>query len=181
MGKSICILIGLILSYPLFSQDLQEDSLKFRLNGSLTNIYRETLLRPGKVTVDSITLNEHKKSIELHTNLSLSYLPMRENTVRQIYDSIRYHLPLAQKKYRISVFSDKQEISTLVPNFYRQSKKDKNRMISHKVKPPLVTNFSAPENSFDKGLTNNHIALWQSHGWYYEQKPKYRNHGMKTG
>ncbi len=103
-----------------------------------------------------------KKSIELHTNLSLSYLPMRENTVRQIYDSIRYHLPLAQKKYRISVFSDKQEIRTLVPNFYRQSKKDKNRMISHKVKPSLVTNFSAPENSFDKGLTNNHIALWQS-------------------
>ncbi len=51
----------LILSYPLFSQDLQEDSLKFRLNGSLTNIYRETLLRPGKVTVDSIALNEHKK------------------------------------------------------------------------------------------------------------------------
>ena len=170
MKKYVFLALILAMSYSSFSQNLQEDSLKFRLNGSLTNIYRETLLRPGKVTVDSIALNERKKSIELHTNFSLSYLPMRENTVRQIYDSIRYHLSLAQKKYRISVFSDKQEISTLVPNFYRQSKKDKNRMISHKVKPPLVTNFSAPENSFDKGLTNNHIALWQSHGWYYEQK-----------
>ncbi|MDD3543320.1 MAG: xanthan lyase, partial [Petrimonas sp.] len=160
----------LAASYSSFSQNLQEDSLRHKLDKSLSHIYREVLLRPGRVTVDSIALNKHKKSFELHTNLSLSYLPMRENTVRQIYDSIRYHLPSAQKKYRISVFSDKQEISTLVPNFYRQSRKDKNRMILHKVKPPLVTNVSAPENSFDKGLTNNHIALWQSHGWYYEQK-----------
>lgn len=170
MKKYVFMAFILAASYSSFSQNLQEDSLRHKLDKSLSHIYREVLLRPGRVTVDSIALNKHKKSFELHTNLSLSYLPMRENTVRQIYDSIRYHLPSAQKKYRISVFSDKQEISTLVPNFYRQSRKDKNRMILHKVKPPLVTNVSAPENSFDKGLTNNHIALWQSHGWYYEQK-----------
>ena len=98
MKKYVFLALILAMSYSSFSQNLQEDSLKFRLNGSLTNIYRETLLRPGKVTVDSIALNERKKSIELHTNFSLSYLPMRENTVRQIYDSIRYHLPSAQKK-----------------------------------------------------------------------------------
>ncbi len=170
MGKSICILIGLILSFPLFPQDIQEDSLKFRLNGSLTNIYRETLLRPGKVTVDSIALNERKKSIELHTNLALSYLPMRESTVSLIYDSVRYFLPPAQKKYRIGVFSDRQEISQLVPNFFRDKQLDKNRIIRNKVKNPLVTNISKPEGIFEKGLQDNHIALWQSHGWYYEQK-----------
>lgn len=158
------------ITYISFSQDFDTDNLKRNLNNSLTNIYKETLLRPGKVIVDSIAINDRKKNIEFYTNLSLSYLPMREHTVRQIYDSVRYYLPTAQKKYRLAVFSDNREISTLVPNFFRQSAKDKNRMISHKVKTPLVTNVSALGNSFDKGLSNNHIALWQSHGWYYEQK-----------
>ncbi len=168
--KILFILLAISIYYPSFSQDINNDDLKNNLNFSLTNIYKEILLRPGRVTVDSIALNNRKKSIEIYTNLSLSYLPMREHTVRQIYDSVRYYLPSAQKKYRISMFSDGQEISTLVPNFYRQSAKDKNRMIVHNVKTPLVKNISAPQQSFDKGLANNHIALWQSHGWYYEQK-----------
>ncbi len=162
--------IILTASYPSFSQDLQEDSLKFKLNESLTNIYQEVLLRPGKVKVDSIALNERKKSIEFYTNLSLSYLPMRENTVFQIYDSVRYHLPVTQKKYRISVISDGVEISHLIPNYFRTTQKDKNRVIAHKVKTPLVANLSSPAGNFSEGLQNNHIALWQSHGWYYEQK-----------
>ena len=170
MRKFVFIVCILALSYSAFSQNPADDSLKLKLNRSLTNIYRETLLRPGRVTVDSIALNERKKSVELHTNLSLSYLPMRENTVLHIYDSVRYHLPPAQKKYHISVFSDGQEISHLIPNFFRSKQKDKNRMIAHRVKKSLVSNTSSPAGDFDKGLQNNHIALWQSHGWYYEQK-----------
>jgi len=136
----------------------------------LTNIYRETLLRPGNVTVESITFNHRKKSVELYTNLSLSYLPMRDPTVYHIYDSIRYYLPQDQKKYRISVFSDGQEISNLVPNYYRDKQKDRNRIIAHNIKTPLITPLSDPSTPYSKGLQNNHIALWQSHGWYYEQK-----------
>lgn len=169
MKKTVLPILFSILFVPNLLGQTTETELKKSLEQSLTNIYRNTL-RSGRVTVDSIALDERKKSIELHASLTLSYLPMRENTVRLIYDSVRYLLPPAQKKYRISVFSDKQEISHLVPNRFRQSAKDKNRMISHKVRTPLVKNISVPQHSFDKGLTNNHIALWQSHGWYYEQK-----------
>lgn len=157
------------LSYAAFSQNHEDDLLKEKLNRSLTNIYKETLLRPGRVTVDSIAVDERKKSIEFHTNLSLSYLPMREGTVRLIYDSTRFHLPPAHKKFRVAVFSDRQEISHLVPNFYREKQIDKNRLIAHKVKTPLVTRVSDPSGK-PKGLQNNHLAVWQSHGWYYEQK-----------
>ena len=170
MKRLYFVFFFFVATHFAFSQNAIQDELKPKINSSLTNIYRETLLRRGKVTVDSIALNEKKKSIEFHTNLSLSYLPMRENTVRLIYDSVRFHLPEVQKKYRITVFSDGQEIGTLVPNFYRQSAKDKSRIIAHKVKTSLIVNISAPENDFSKGLTNNHIAMWQSHGWYYEQK-----------
>lgn len=172
MRKSVFIacILALSYSYSSFSQNLADDSLRKKLNSSLTNIYKEVMLRPGRVTVDSIAVNERKKSIEFHTNLSLSYLPMRESTVLHIYDSVRYYLPPAQKKYRIGVFSDGEEISHLIPNFFRSKQKDKNRMIAHPVKKSLVTNISSPAGNLDKGLQNNHIALWQSHGWYYEQK-----------
>ncbi|WP_298649302.1 xanthan lyase, partial [uncultured Proteiniphilum sp.] len=170
MRKSVFIICILALTYSSFSQNPADDSLKQKLNISLTNIYKEVMLRPGRVTVDSIAINERKKSVELHTNLALSYLPMRENTVLHIYDSVRYHLSPEQKKYQVSVFSDGQEISHLVPNFFRNKQKDKNRMIAPRVKKPLVSNNSSPAGDFEKGLQNNHIALWQSHGWYYEQK-----------
>ncbi len=155
---------------PSFTQEPTEQLFHKKLNTALSHIYRETLLRPGRVSIDSVAADKRKKTIELYADLPLSYLPMRESTVQRIYDSVRYHLPAEQKKYRISVFSDGQEIDALVPNFHRQSVKDKSRIIVHKVKRPLVTNVSVPVSSFTKGLTNNHIALWQSHGWYYEQK-----------
>lgn len=155
---------------PLTPKDLQDELLKQYINKSLTNIYKETLLRDGRVTVDSIALDERKKSIEFHTNLSLSYLPMRDETVQLIYDSVRFHLPLEFKKFRIAVFSDKQEISHLVPNFFRNKQIDKNRLIAHRVNTPLVMRVSDPSIIPTKGLQNNHLAIWQSHGWHYEQK-----------
>ena len=83
------------------------------------------------MTVDSIATNTRKKTIELYTNLSLSFLPMRENTVSLIYDSIRFYLPQEQQHYRLNVFSDGQEISELVPNIYRKNiPKNKDRIIA---------------------------------------------------
>lgn len=163
--------IGLLLfiSTFCFAQNRDYDAMKEKLNRSLTPIYR-TELGTGKVSVDSISVNDKRKTAEFHTNLSLSYLPMRKEIVFQIYDSIRAALPHSQRKYRLSVFSDGKEISTLVPNHYRNKGKDKSRTIAHKVKIPVKTNISEPVHQFSKGLTNNHIALWQSHGWYYEQK-----------
>ncbi|MFA7141000.1 MAG: fibronectin type III domain-containing protein, partial [Proteiniphilum sp.] len=168
--KILWVILFLMLSFQLSSQTRRNDSLAQMAGKSLTNIYRETMLRPGRVTIDSIALNKRKKSIELHTSPTLSYLPMRDSTVYRIYDSIRFYLPQEQQKFRISVFTDGQEISHLVPNYYRSNQKDKNRLIAHKGKVPLVTRLSDPSAPCTKGLQNNHIALWQSHGWYYEQK-----------
>ncbi len=100
MKKSFFIACLLAIAFATFSQDLQPDSLKHKLGRSLTNIYRETMMRLGRVTVDSIAVNDRKKRIAFYTNLSLSYLPMRDHTVQLIYDSVRYHLPAKQKKTR---------------------------------------------------------------------------------
>ena len=156
MKQLLFIPFFLLISFSTYAQELHDDSVKQKLNTSFTHIYRETLLRPGRVSVDSIALDERKRNIELHTNLSLSYLPMRDETVLQIYDSTRFYLPEKYKKYRIAVFSDREEISNLVPNFYRDKQIDKNRLIAHKVKTPLITRASDPAGNATKGMQNNH-------------------------
>ncbi|MDD4777863.1 MAG: xanthan lyase [Fermentimonas sp.] len=136
----------------------------------LTELYRETLQSQGVVSVESLAFNEKKKNIKLITNLSLSYLPMRDHLVQQIYDSVRDYLPKDKNSYLIEIYSDNAEINHLIPNFYRSKNKDRNRIINNKVNKPLVYPVSNPAGDFKNGLQNNHIALWQSHGWYYEQK-----------
>ena len=167
MSKTITFLISVLYSITLFSQEVLQDSL---LDASLTNIYIETINRPGRVTVDSIAVNDNRKTIEFHTNLSLSFLPMREDLVLHIYDSVRHYLPPDKKSYIISVFSDGKELNHLIPNYYRSKHLDNNRIITHKTERPLVSPLSHPTEPFSGGLQNNHIAMWQSHGWYYEQK-----------
>lgn len=160
----------LLISYLSYGQQLPDEYLRKTLGSSLSEIYKEVMLRSGSITVDSISLNAKKKSFDCYAGVSLAYIPMREETVRRIYDSVRYYLPEKERKYRISVFSDGEEISDLIPNFFRDKQKAKDRMIAHKVKTPLVTNLSSPVPSCRQGLSGNHIAMWQSHGRYYEQK-----------
>ncbi|MCK5520362.1 MAG: xanthan lyase, partial [Candidatus Marinimicrobia bacterium] len=60
-------------------------------------------------------------------------------------------------------------MAELVPNYYRDSLPlDKNRMrsVENAGQVALVKNISKPY-TVTKGLQNRHIALWHSHGWYY--------------
>ena len=171
MKKTTLIAIFIFLSsISIFGQQAINPSSQEKINAFLTNVYYETLHSKATIKIDCTAVNDRKKTVELYVNPALSYLPMRENTVRHIYDSVRQYLPEQMKKYRLGIYSEKQEISSLIPNFYRSDHKDKSRLFAPKVRTPLVTNLSDPAGEAGKGLKNNHIALWQSHGYYYEQK-----------
>lgn len=168
MKKQILFIFYLIV---LTASAQNVSQLKDQLSQPLSNIYSESKVQPTKLKVDSIAINHQEQTIEIYAGLPLSYIPMREEIVNTIYDSIRHYLPQQQNEYALSVFTDQQEITNLIPNYYRHTiEKDKDRIIAHKVAAPLTKNISSPIGSFSKGLQNNHIALWQSHGWYYEQK-----------
>ena len=145
--------------------------LKERLSQPLAAIYFQNMKQLAKIKIDSIDIDDAKKTIRVYAGIPLSYMPMREESVNSIYDSIYHYLPQQQKAYALSVLTDQQEITNLIPNYHRKSTSlDKERLQAHKVSAPLTKNISSPIGSITKGLENNHIAMWQSHGWYYEQK-----------
>ncbi|MDF1574774.1 MAG: xanthan lyase [Bacteroidales bacterium] len=142
------------------------------LNGpwfrSLTG-YQKT----DSTSILSVTILKKPDRIWVHADKQLAYAPFREATVDSLLSGIRSRLGAPYDSYEIELFSDRVNIRTLVPNHYRSSAKlmDRNRTPGQlkRKSPPLVSHLSRPHLS-RSALHNINIALWHSHGWYYEPK-----------
>ncbi len=170
MKKKVFYLLLTISQISLIAVSQTTDQQNM-LSQKLTRIYRN-YVSSGEITIDSIKINEKKKEILIYANTTLSYLPFTEKTVKEIETSASEILSDKQKNFKINIITDGQNIRDLVPNFYRESfKKDNSKIFANKTSNiPLISNISSPITAYTNGLTNRHIALWQSHGWYYEQK-----------
>lgn len=72
--------------------------------------------------------------------------------------------------YQTTIWVSGRKISEYIPNYFRSSEKnyDPARMPAEKQPvTPIVQNTSKPWTP-ERGLFNRHIALWPSHGWYYD-------------
>jgi hypothetical protein len=121
----------------------------------------------------SVTILNKPDRIRLHADKQLAYSPFRENTIDSLLAEIESGLGEPYDAYQVELYTDRVNIRSLVPNYYRSSSKsiDRSRSpgrLKRKV-PPLVTNLSKPYLS-NAALYNTNIALWHSHGWYYEPK-----------
>jgi len=162
---TVIILLTLSAGQSAFGQK----SLESQISDSLTSIANAYSF-VGKVSVAALNINNKSGKILVKANERLSYIPFRPENVRRIYNAIRKILPSKYTGYSISCETDNQSIEELIPNFYRSENYDESRRFKvSSTFPPLVTNTS---RVFDisSGLQNRHIALWQSHGWHYDQK-----------
>lgn len=163
------ILLALGLCFTLFTssvasaQALSSDS-RTEVADVLTRIVEREILG-GYVKVDRTKVAGDK--LEIYASIGLSYYPFREDNIQAMYDSVRMVLPDKFAKYKLSLITDNHRIEELVPLYHRTSLKGGVRFTNTSDKPlvkPLSKQFSATE-----GLAGRHIALWQSHGRYFEQ------------
>ncbi|VBB47571.1 conserved exported hypothetical protein [uncultured Paludibacter sp.] len=157
----ILILFPTILSAQTLSPDV-----KANIGNYLNDIAKKEIV-VGKIKIDSVSLN--KKELQLFANENASYIPFREENVKMIYDHIQTMLPSDYQKYKLKIFANKKPIEDLIPLSLRSKKDKKAKTFKIETKNPLVTNVSSL-NKPTEGLQNHHIALWQSHGFYFEQK-----------
>ena len=130
----------------------------------LSRIVRREVLG-GHVDIESV--RDIDKTLEIKASISLSYYPFRPDNLIAMYDSVRHRLPAAYAKHRLKIYSGKHLIDELVPSIYRPS--DKRRRFTYRRTQPLVRRLSSP-NRPSAGLYGRHIALWQSHGRYFDQR-----------
>ena len=160
----ILFLVGLLLPSSLFSQN----SLIKALEDTLT-VFGKNYAEVGRVRITRIMPNDISKRLTITTNQTLSYLPLRPDNVDSIYSLVRNLVELDYPDYEVSVISDNREISELIPGYYRKSGRSPVKRFA--VAPsayPLKQNISQP-NKVTHGLQNRHLAVWHSHGRYYNQ------------
>ena len=86
-----------------------------------------------------------------------------------IYKKIHKVLPKVYRKYQVTVITNGMTIDELIPNRLSQNA-DKSRLwgdIDYDGEP-WVKNVSTPVK-VTHGLQNRHVALWASHGRFYDQ------------
>lgn len=109
------------------------------------------------------------RTIRFHATAGLANYPFREESVQAIYDSVREQLPAGLRKYRIEIYTDKHRIEELIPMACR-TKFDRRKVVpftNHSNRPLVRRLWSS--NRPTAGLQERHIALWQSHGRYFDQ------------
>lgn len=121
----------------------------------------------NRYKVESMVIDGKKCTVEI--NEHLSNIPMNDSIVADIYDSLRAQLPNNYQKYNISIVSRKHPIEAFIPNYLRKKGDvDKSRFLPYKTGQVALTHLSNPWQP-SQGLLNRNIALWNSHGLYYDK------------
>ena len=120
----------------------------------------------GPVHIDSVSATG--KTLELYAGINCSYIPLREENVDRIYSSIRQMLPAHLQGRNVKLFTNGRLIEELIPLATRKKQDRRVPRFAPECPIPLVTALQQPHVP-TKGLRGRHIALWQSHGYYYEK------------
>lgn len=119
----------------------------------------------GSITIDSAVRKGN--TLQLFAGVNCSYIPFREENVAEIYKGIRALLPAGYARCDVQLRTGGRSIEELIPHALRTKKENEARTFRLHTEVPLVTNVSKPYTP-SNGLQRRHIALWQSHGYYFE-------------
>lgn len=161
----------LILMLIFFSaQEIHAQKiLENQIGDSLTAIARKHAA-VGRITVSAIKANIQSKTLTITISDRLAEIPLRPENVAHIYQTLERITKAKYPGYKLTCISHKSAIEDLIPNFFRTSTQDESRKFSITTQQPaLITKLSQPYQ-ISEGLQNRHIALWQSHGWHYNQE-----------
>ena len=167
-AKHLIMISSLAVSlFPLWGNAQELSAENQQAIGNLLNEIARREISVGTVRIDSATIQ--KKTLVLFANNNCADIPFRTENVAEIYAGIKNLLPTELSKMRIEVRTNGRAIEELIPLNMRNKKPAKKDLFAPKASKPLVTNLDAPYIPTN-GLAGRHIAMWQSHGWYYEQE-----------
>ena len=121
-------------------------------------------VQTGHITVDSTAVTAD--SLKIFASRPLTYVPFRTDSYAALVNQLRGALPQYSGK-ALLLMADRKDVAQLVPRTDLKGK-DKRPAFTNPSKVPLVRNLSRPYSPA-RGLDGKHIAMWQSHGLYYQQ------------
>jgi hypothetical protein len=156
----VCLSVFLLIPVGTRAQEISKE-VRYRIGDYLTQFVAKDI-KTAPVAIDTVIVAGN--AVKIFAGENLAYVPLSRSDVSDIYAHVRGLLPEKYKKYRVVITSDTQPLENLVA--FSQKKKD---LFANKLDKPLVSNLSRPYSA-ERGLDGHHLVIWQSHGWYYEQK-----------
>lgn len=135
-------------------------------NDSLTLLVNEALVRsipqnlnPGGLRVNSVKTDSRWRAARVSLNENFTYIPVTRELIDAMTDTVAAILPDSIRGFRIELLSKNR------PMTYYINKIDK-LPAEHRQNPPFVR-AAFPYADPVKGMKNDVVALWHSHGRYY--------------
>lgn len=160
------LILAMLAAAPLHSQSIKAqfkpmaDSINTRLSG------RATI---GKVKIDTINVIRNRQ-LNVICSSSLSDYPLRDADIRMMYEVGKALMPSKFSKFEDQFkfyLPDGRLVDDLSDAFF-SGRRNPNQHRQRSSVAPIVTDDSAPYE-IESGLEGRNIALWQSHGYYYDQ------------
>ena len=162
--RKFLILIALACSLSLQAQTAREfkpatDSLRARLHRRTTV---DSFLKIKKVLKQGTAL-------DFYFSKELGDYPWRSGDVEWFRDQLRELTPKAYRAYTLGkIYADRNELVTLPMPALTSSGRPAETSLRIKDPGAKTPALVRSEQTWPKGLSSRHIALWQSHGRYYE-------------
>ena len=136
--------------------------------------YLRTLSNGVKVPikVENAYTFKNNDSLYINFNRNVADYPIRQDAVKKIYEIVKTNLPSSLKNKKVAIFSNGSRLEDLVTPFYNTTgswaKIQKEGTKQEKVKGNRLKEQEGKPYAITKGLQNRHIAMQNSHGWFYE-------------
>lgn len=136
--------------------------------GTYPSMFNEFLTQSErKVRLERVACSEGR--VNLYYNEGIMQIAIREDLCKRWEDSVRVALGDKYSDAKIGIFSKSVPIERYIPNLYRKSlSKDTKRTDVQRITAPLVKSLG--DMTYGKGLSYRTLAMWSSHGFYYDQK-----------
>jgi hypothetical protein len=177
--KKCLIITGLLISAAFFTTPISGQETDKGTQRLEKKVLRRSKFIPGlfdewkytgEVMIDSIKADKPGQTLVYYLNSATTNIPIRTQWLENLKSAISSGLGRSFRNYRIQLLARGRLLEDYVPNAYRGSPSfyDKNRMSTQHAGPALVTNLD--RQAFTGGLSGNHIALWPSHGFFFDQQ-----------
>ena len=146
----------------LMAKRLQEFFVKYRPKG-------QVFAQPSKML--GYKVDNKQRTLSITADEYFAAQEFTQKSTDNIYKKIQKTLPKPYRDYRVQIRTNGMAIEDLIPNRLSRDRKNKTMLwgdIDYKGEP-WVSNVSEPIR-ITHGLQNRHIALWASHGRYYDAK-----------
>lgn len=160
MKASFITLLALAVAFPAFPAfpAAQSGSGKPAVQAVIDS-YRPGTTGFGRIRVDSIDADARRKRVTVFCNDAVSYIPLTQERVARLKAEVAEALGIPPAKVDVRTAGRSLDELARFASKAPRAPREKGVFVADMQAQP------AP-----KGLDGANIALWQSHGWYFEPK-----------